>query len=156
MSESNPLVAQILSSYLSNNTVAAADLPSVIESVKRAFGGVASEISTTSSDGASKTWQPAVSVKKSVTPEAIVCLCCGSRFKSLKRHLQTTHKLTPSEYLFAFGLKSDYPLVAPNYAAQRSTLAKQLGLGRKVGKKPAPRKRAAKRPAKTTEAAAAE
>ena len=113
MSESGPLVAQILSSYLSNNTVAAADLPSVIESVKRAFGGIAGTISAAPSDSASKTWQPAVSVKKSVTPEAIVCLCCGRRFKSLKRHLQTTHKLTPSEYLIAFGLKSDYPLVAP-------------------------------------------
>jgi predicted transcriptional regulator len=155
MSESDPLVAQILSSYLSNNTVAAADLPSVIESVKRAFGGVAGTISTAPSDSASKIWQPAVSVKKSVTPEAIVCLCCGRRFKSLKRHLQSTHKLTPNAYLFAFGLKSDYPLVAPNYAAQRSTLAKQLGFGRKVGNKPAPRKRAAKRPAKTTESAAA-
>ena len=156
MSESDPLVAQILSSYLSRNTVAATDLPSVIESAKRAFGGITGAISTVPSGGASKTWQPAVSVKKSVTPEAIVCLCCGRRFKSLKRHLQRTHKLTPSEYLFAFGLKSDYPLVAPNYAAQRSTLAKQLGFGRKVGKKPAPRKRAAKRPAKATEAAAAE
>jgi predicted transcriptional regulator len=154
MSESDPLVAQILSSYLSHNTVPPADLPSVIESVKKAFGGVAGTISTAPSDGASKTWQPAVSVKKSVTPEAIVCLCCGKRFKSLKRHLQTTHQLTPGEYRATFELKSDYPLVAPNYAARRSDLAKSLGLGRKVGAKTASKKAGAKRPARKAAAAA--
>ncbi len=153
-SDEKALVAQILSSYLSNNTVAPADLPSVIESVKKAFGGGASPISTPSPDTASKTWQPAVLVKKSVTPEAVICLCCGKRFKSLRRHLQTTHQLTPSEYRAAFGLKSDYPLVAPNYAARRSDLAKSLGLGRKVGAKARPKKAGAKRPAKKAAPAA--
>ena len=136
-SDQKALVAQILSSYLSNNSVAPADLPSVIESVQKAFGGMTSSISTPSSDSSSKTWQPAVSVKKSVTPDAIICLCCGQRFKSLKRHLQTTHHLTPREYRAAFDLKSDYSLVAPAYAARRSDLAKSLGLGRKVGIRPA-------------------
>jgi predicted transcriptional regulator len=147
MSESNEkaLVAQILSSYLSNNTVAAADLPSVIDSVKRAFGGSEEAVPTTPSDSVTKTWQPAVPVKKSITPEAVICLCCGRKFKSLKRHLQTTHQLSPREYRDAFKLKSDYPLVAPNYAAQRSDLAKSLGLGRKVGMKAAPKKAAARR-----------
>jgi predicted transcriptional regulator len=138
------LVAQILSSYLSNNTVSPADLPSVIESVKKAFGGSAEAISTPPSDSATKTWQPAVPVKKSVTPDAIVCLVCAKRFKSLKRHLQTAHQLTPSGYRASFGLKSDYPVVAPNYAAQRSDLAKSLGLGRKVGARAAPKKRGGK------------
>ncbi len=148
------LVAQILSSYLSNNTVAPADLPSVIESVKKAFGGSAEVISTTPSDSVTKTWQPAVPVKKSVTPDAVICLCCGQKLKSLKRHLQTTHQLSPREYRATFGLKSDYPIVAPNYAAQRSDLAKSLGLGRMAGMKAAPKKAAAKRASKKSAAAA--
>src|SRR6202035_1032635 len=139
MSEPNEktLVAQILSSYLSNNTVAAADLPSVIETVKKAFGESGDAVSTTPSDSVTKTWQPAVPVQKSGTPEAVMCLCCALKFKSLKPHLQTTHQLSPREYRATFGLKSDYPMVAPNYAAQRSGLAKSLGLGRKVGMKEA-------------------
>ena len=155
MSEPNEkaLVAQILSSYLSNNTVAAADLPSVIETVKKAFEGSGEAVSTTPSDSVTKTWQPAVLVKKSVTPEAVICLCCGRRFKSLRRHLQTTHQLSPREYRATFGLKSDYPIVAPNYAAQRSELAKSLGLGRRVGMKATPKKAAAKRASKSTVAA---
>jgi predicted transcriptional regulator len=148
------LVAQILSSYLSNNTVAPTELPSVIESVKKAFGGSAEAISTTPSDSASKAWQPAVPVKKSVTPEAVICLCCGQKFKTLRRHLQTVHQLTPREYRAAFELKSDYPLVAPNYAARRSELAKSLGLGRKAGMKVAPKKAAARRASKKPTAAA--
>jgi predicted transcriptional regulator len=148
------LVAQILSSYLSNNTVAAADLPSVIETVKKAFGGSGEAVSTTPSESVTKTWQPAVPVKKSVTPEAVICLCCGGKFKSLRRHLQTAHQLSPREYRATFGLKSDYPIVAPNYAAKRSDLAKSLGLGRKVGMKAAPKKAAAKRASKKSAAAA--
>ena len=150
----NTLVAQILSSYLSNNTVAAADLPSVIETVKKAFGGSGDAASTTPSDSVTKTWQPAVPVKKSVTPDAVMCLCCGRKFKSLKRHLQTTHQLSPREYRATFGLKSDYPMVAPNYAAQRSNLAKSLGLGLMVGMKTAPKKGAAKRASKKSVAVA--
>ncbi len=156
MSEANEkaLVAQILSSYLSNNTVAAAELSSVIETVKKAFGGSGEAVTTTPSDSVTKTWQPAVSVKKSVTPEAVICLCCGEKFKSLRRHLQTAHQLSPREYRATFGLKSDYPLVAPNYAAQRSDLAKSFGLGRIVGVKAALKKGAAKRASKKSTAAA--
>ena len=148
------LIAQILSSYLSNNTVAAVDLPSVIESVRNAFGGSGEAVSTPQSESVTKTWQSAVPVKKSVTPEAVICLCCGRKFKSLNRHLQTTHQLSPREYRANFGLKSDYPMVAPNYAAQRSDLAKSLGLGRMVGMKAAPKKGAAKRAGKKSAAAA--
>src|SRR5580693_2634574 len=147
------LVAQILSSYLSNNTVAAADLPSVIETVKKAFGGSGEAVSTTPSESVTKTWQPAVPVRKSVTPDAVICLCCGQRFKTLRRHLQTTHQLNPREYRAAFELKSDYPLVAPNYAARRSDLAKSLGLGRKVGARAAPKKRGGKGSVKKATAA---
>jgi predicted transcriptional regulator len=153
------LVAQILSSYLSKNTVAPADLPSVIESVKKAFAGTPE--TTPISDGDSKSWEPAVTVRRpavtvrrSVTPEAVTCLVCGKKFKSLKRHLQTAHQLAPREYRDAFKLKSNYPLVAPAYAARRSDIAKSLGLGRKVGMKTAIKKAGAKRRAKKAAAAA--
>ena len=133
---------------------APADLPSVIETVKKTFGGSGEAVSATPSDSVTKPWQPAVPVKKSVTPEAVICLCCGRGFKSLRRHLQTTHQLSPREYRTTFGLKSDYPIVAPNYAAQRSDLAKSHGLGRKGGMKAAPKKAAAKRASKKSAAAA--
>jgi len=132
------LVAQILSSYLSNNTVAPADLPSVIESVKKAFAGRSEPMPT--SDSGTKSWEPAVALRKSVTAEAVTCLVCGNKFKSLKRHLRIAHQLTPREYRDAFKLKSDYPIVAPAYAARRSDLAKSLGLGRKAGMKAAIKK----------------
>ena len=161
MSESDDksLVAQILSSYLSKNSVAPADLASVINSVKRAFAGEAEPGSTLVSEGQSKNWEPAVPVKKSVTPKAITCLVCGEKFKSLKRHLQSAHQLMPREYRDVFKLKSDYPIVAPAYAAQRSELAKSLGLGRKVAVKAPVKKTGSKRPGRKTaevKAAAAE
>jgi predicted transcriptional regulator len=146
------LVAQILSSYLSNNTVAPADLPSVIESVKKAFAGAPETMPT--SDSEPKSWEPVVAVRKSVTPEAVTCLVCGMKFKSLKRHLRIAHQLAPREYRGAFKLKSDYPLVAPAYAARRSDLAKSLGLGRKAGMTLAVKKAGAKRRAKRAAAAA--
>ena len=149
------LVAQILSSYLSNNTVAANDLTSVIEAVKRAFGGSADSIVTPSPPDETRKWQPAVPIKKSVSPEELICLCCGEKFKSLKRHLQTAHQLSPQEYRAAFDLKGDYPLVAPAYHARRSDLAKSLGLGRKPGPKPATKKGSTRgRPPKKATAAA--
>jgi predicted transcriptional regulator len=144
-SDENSLVAQILSSYLSNNTVAPADLPSVIESVKRAFTGNSETASATIADSGSKSWEPAVPVKKSVSPDAITCLVCGGKFKSLKRHLQSAHQMSPAEYREGFKLKSDYPIVAPTYAAQRSELAKSLGLGQKVGVKAAAKKAGSRR-----------
>jgi len=154
MSESDDksLVAQILSSYLSHNTVASVDLPSVIESVKKALAGTPGTISMPASESDAKSWEPAVPVKKSVTPEAITCLVCGGKFKSLKRHLQSAHQLTPREYREAFKLKSDYPIVAPAYAARRSELAKSVGLGRKVGVKAAEKKASRGRPRKAVDA----
>lgn len=129
-------VAQILSSYLSNNTVAPADLMSVIQTVKTAFG-VSSGTAIAPTNEEPKKLEPAVSVKKSINPDTLTCLCCGKAFKSLKRHLQSEHNMSPDEYRAAFGLKADYPTVAPNYSAQRSSLAKSAGLGRKAAE-PAP------------------
>ena len=149
------LVAQILSSYLSNNTVAANDLPSVIASVKRAFSGGADSIPTPATEGEPRKWQPAVPIKRSVSPEELICLCCGEKFKSLKRHLQSAHQLSPEGYRAAFDLKGDYPMVAPAYAARRSDLAKSLGLGRKPGAHSPPKKGSPKGgPAKKAPAAA--
>jgi predicted transcriptional regulator len=146
------LVAQILSSYLANNTVAANDLQSVIASVKRAFGSAVEAISALAAEAETQKRSPAVPIKKSVSREELTCLCCGEKFKSLKRHLQTAHQLTPDGYRAAFDLKRDYPLVAPAYAARRSDLAKSIGLGRKPGpqplaKKAAPKARGAKKAA---------
>lgn len=136
------LVAQILSSYLSNNIVAPADLSFVIETVKKAFGRV-DPFPAAATGETTERRQPAVPVKTSVASDAITCLCCGDKFKSLKRHIQAEHKLTPDEYRAVFDLKKDYPIVAPDYAAQRSALSKSLGLGRKLGAKArAPSKKA--------------
>jgi predicted transcriptional regulator len=100
-----------------------------------------------------------VSVKKSINPDALTCLCCGKPFKSLKRHRQSEHSMSPDEYRAAFGLKADYPIVAPNYSEQRSALAKSAGLGRKAAEpvtinKPAEKKKPAAK--KATPKAAAE
>jgi predicted transcriptional regulator len=143
--ENTSLVADVLSAYLSNNTVAPTDLHSVIETVKNAFGVSVGAAPAPDSDEPKKL-EPAVSIKKSVTPDAIICLQCGKPFKSLKRHLQTGHGLSPNEYRAAFGLKADYPIVAPNYAAQRSTLALSAGLGRKAAESRAAKKVAVKKP----------
>jgi predicted transcriptional regulator len=119
------LTANIVSAYVSNNSVPTADIPNLISQVhsalKRVSGGHAA-IPT-------EPLKPAVSVKRSVTPEYIVCLEDGHKFKSLKRHLRTRYNMTPDQYREKWGLPPDYPMVAPNYAAARSQLAKQMGLG---------------------------
>jgi MucR family transcriptional regulator, transcriptional regulator of exopolysaccharide biosynthesis len=119
------LTAEIVSAYVSNNTVPAGDIPGLINQVHAAL----SRVSSKSGDGASEPLKPAISLKKSVTPEYIVCLEDGKKFKSLKRHLRTQYNMTPEQYREKWGLAADYPMVAPNYAAARSQLAKQMGLG---------------------------
>ncbi len=119
------LTAEIVSAYVSNNTVAAAEIPALIHQV---FGAL-SRVSGMPGDAAAEPLKPAVSVKKSITPEHIVCLEDGKKFKSLKRHLRTQYNMTPEQYREKWGLGADYPMVAPNYAAARSQLAKQMGLG---------------------------
>lgn len=119
------LTAEIVSAYVSNNTVAASDIPSLINQVYAAL----SRVSGKPGDVMAEPLKPAISVKKSITPEYIVCLEDGKKFKSLKRHLRTQYSMTPEQYREKWGLGTDYPMVAPNYAAARSQLAKQMGLG---------------------------
>ena len=119
------LTASIVSAYVSNNPVPAADLSALIGQVHTALTRVSSGPGELPGDG----HKPAIPVKKSITSDYIICLEDGKKFKSLKRHLRTRYKLTPEQYREKWGLGSDYPMVAPNYAAARSRLAKQMGLG---------------------------
>ena len=119
------LTATIVSAYVSNNPVPAQDLSALINQVHSAL----TRVSTGQGDITSEPLRPAVSVKKSITPDHIVCLEDGKKFKSLKRHLRTQYSMTPEQYREKWGLPADYPMVAPNYAAARSQLAKQMGLG---------------------------
>ena len=119
------LTAEIVSAYVSNNTVPAGEIPGLINQVHAALARVSGK----PAEGSSEPLKPAVSVKKSITPEYIVCLEDGKKFKSLKRHLRTQYNMTPEQYREKWGLNADYPMVAPNYAAARSQLAKQMGLG---------------------------
>lgn len=119
------LAADIVSAYVSNNVVAVGDLPQVIADVHGALAKIASGEQSAQAEPQ----KPAVSPKKSITPDYIICLEDGKKFKSLKRHLRTHYDLSPEEYREKWGLPADYPMVAPNYAAARSALAKKMGLG---------------------------
>ncbi len=124
-SEIIEMTADIVSAFVSNNSVPSTELPILIQSVHRALSGVSSggEVQEQAPR------EPAVPVKKSVNPDFIVCLEDGRKFKSLKRHLRTKYNMSPEEYRSKWGLPKDYPMVAPNYAKARSDLAKQMGLG---------------------------
>jgi predicted transcriptional regulator len=122
------LTADIVSAHVSNNSVAVGDLPALIANVHAALTGLGEEAPA----AAEAKREPAVSVRASVKPDAIICLVCGTKNKMLKRHLHTAHGLTPSEYRAEFGLKADYPMVAPDYSETRRTLAHSIGLGRKL------------------------
>jgi predicted transcriptional regulator len=119
------LTASIVSAYVSNNSVPASDLPALISQVHAALTRVLGR----PGEAPSEAPKPAVSLKRSITPEHLVCLEDGKKFKSLKRHLRTRYNMTPEQYRERWGLAPDYPMVAPNYAAARSRLAKQMGLG---------------------------
>ena len=119
------LTADIVSAYVSNNAVASADLPTLISDVYSALQRTEVE----AVEPEPEPLKPAVPVKKSINPDYIICLEDGKKFKSLKRHLRTHYNLTPEEYRDKWNLPSDYPMVAPNYAAARSELAKKMGLG---------------------------
>ena len=125
------LAADIVSAYVSNNSVPTGELPSLISDVHAALlrvkGGGA--------EAPAEAPKPAISVKKSVTPDYIICLEDGKRFKSLKRHLRTQYGMTPEQYREKWGLAADYPMVAPNYAKARSELAKEMGLGQQRRKR---------------------
>jgi predicted transcriptional regulator len=119
------LTANIVSAYVSNNATPASDLPALISQIH----GALVRVSAGQVEVAAEPAKPAVPVKKSMTSEYLVCLEDGKKFKSLKRHLRTQYKMTPEQYREKWGLAPDYPMVAPNYAAARSQLAKQMGLG---------------------------
>jgi predicted transcriptional regulator len=127
-----PLVAQVVAAYVSNHKVETAELPLLIQHVYQSFLKLdvnASSGSTSFSGGERP--EPAVSIKKSVTPDYIICLEDGKKLKMLKRHLMTAYNMTPEQYRERWGLPADYPMVAPNYAKQRSKLARAAGLGTK-------------------------
>jgi predicted transcriptional regulator len=119
------MTAEIVAAYVENNTVASADLPGLIQSVHRALSGVTAGPETVEAPPK----EPAVPVRRSITPDHLVCLEDGRKFKSLKRHLRTKYNMSPEEYRTKWSLPKDYPMVAPNYAKARSELAKQMGLG---------------------------
>ncbi|MBS7542039.1 MucR family transcriptional regulator [Ancylobacter oerskovii] len=119
------LAADIVSAYVSNNAVMSNDLPALIGDVHAALQSLGKVVE----DAAPEPLKPAVSVKRSIAPDFLVCLEDGKKFKSLKRHLRTQYGMTPEQYREKWGLPADYPMVAPNYAAARSELAKQMGLG---------------------------
>lgn len=148
MSEDNlevaELVAGIVSAFVSHNSVTQADLPALIASTHAALTGLGQVPAPPPEEKAA----PAVSIKKSITPEFLICLEDGKKFKSLKRHLRTAFDMTPDQYRAKWNLPPDYPMVAPAYAEARSNLAKSMGLGQQRRKPvPAAKRSRAKAPA---------
>ena len=125
------LAADIVSAYVSNNSVPSGDLPGLISEVHTAL----MKVGTGAIELPAEAPKPAVPLKRSVTPDYIVCLEDGKKFKSLKRHLRTQYNMTPEQYREKWGLPADYPMVAPNYAKARSELAKEMGLGQQRRKR---------------------
>ena len=121
------LTADIVSAYVSNNAINSADLPALIKDTHAALR----DSSSGPAEPEPEPLKPAVPIKKSITPDYLICLEDGKQFKSLKRHIRTHYDLTPEEYREKWGLAHDYPMVAPNYAKARSRLAKKMGLGQK-------------------------
>ena len=128
-SETLELTAEIVAAHVANNSVPVAELPALIQSVFNTLSNLGEEALLVVEE-AQEELKPAVPIKKSVTPDYIVCLEDGKKLKMLKRHLKTAYDLTPDEYRARWGLPADYPMVAPNYAQKRQELAKRIGLGR--------------------------
>ena len=122
------MTAQVVSAYVGNNMLPAAQISEVIKSVYGSLTALESD----ASEAEVEPPKPAVAIRKSITPDFIVCLEDGKKLKMLKRHLRTTYDMTPDEYRAKWNLLPDYPMVAPNYAKQRSEFAKKIGLGRKT------------------------
>lgn len=138
------LTTEIVSAYVGRNSVAASDLPELIRTIHATLAEIASGKAAAA---AAEPLTPAVPIRRSVTPDYIISLEDGSKYKSLKRHLATKYGMTPDDYRAKWGLPKDYPMVAPNYAAERSALAVAAGLGQGGRKSPA-KASAAKAPAK--------
>lgn len=122
------LTAEIVAAYVGNNTIAQDDLPKLIANIYQSLATVP-QGSGEARPAESLELKPAVPVRKSITPDYLICLEDGKKFKSLKRHLRTHYDLSPEQYREKWGLPLDYPMVAPNYAEARSSLAKKIGLG---------------------------
>lgn len=143
------MTADIVSAFVANNSVAANDLPNLIKATHSALAGISiGEIPQASAEKQ----EPAVSIRKSISPDFLICLEDGRKFKSLRRHLRTKYNLSPEDYRAKWGLPKDYPMVAPNYAKARSDLAKSMGLGQGGRQAKAPAKGRAKAAAKPAEA----
>ncbi|OAN50842.1 transcriptional regulator [Paramagnetospirillum marisnigri] len=123
------MVTDVVAAYVGKNPVSASQLPDLINTIYSSL----SSLESGPAEAKSEAPKPAISVKKSVTADYIICLEDGKKLKMLKRHLRTTYNMTPDEYRAKWALPPDYPMVAPNYAAQRSDFAKKIGLGRKAG-----------------------
>ena len=124
------LTADIVAAYVGKNTVAQAELPKLIGEVHRALSGAVNQPAAREEQAEAR---PAVTIKKSLTADYLICLEDGKKFKSLKRHLRSHYNLSPEQYRDKWGLPPDYPMVAPNYATTRSNLAKRMGLGKRSG-----------------------
>ena len=127
------MTTEVVAAYVSNNTLATAQLGDVIHAVYRSLRALDGQVT----EPAPEALKPAVPIRKSITPEYLICLEDGKKLKMLKRHLRSTYNLSPDEYRAKWGLGPDYPMVAPNYAHQRSEFAKKIGLGRGTGRRPA-------------------
>jgi len=122
------MTAEVVAAYVSNNALPTQQLAEIIGTVYASLRSLDAE-----ADGKNEPLKPAVAIRKSITPEYLICLEDGKKLKMLKRHLRSTYGMTPDEYRAKWGLGADYPMVAPNYAAQRSAFAKKIGLGRGTG-----------------------
>ena len=122
------MTTQVVAAYVGHNNVGETQIPDVIKSVYASLAGLTGQAAL----GAKPRQKPAVTVKKSITADYLICLEDGKKLKMLKRHLRTSYGLSPEEYRAKWGLGSDYPMVAPNYAKQRSAFAKKIGLGKRA------------------------
>lgn len=136
-SEMMQMAVDIVSAYVGNNSIAATQVPEIINTVYASLSAIG-----VAGSGPAEALKPAVPIRRSITPDYLVCLEDGKKLKMLKRHLRAMYGLSPEEYRLKWGLPADYPMVAPNYAKQRSNFAKQIGLGRKKGEKVGSRKKA--------------
>jgi predicted transcriptional regulator len=123
------MTADVVAAYVSNNALPTQQLAEIINTVYTSLRSLDAD-----SDSKSEPLKPAIAIRKSITPEYLICLEDGKKLKMLKRHLRSTYGMTPDEYRAKWGLPADYPMVAPNYAAQRSAFAKKIGLGRGTGR----------------------
>ena len=126
------LTADIVAAFVANNGIVPTDIASLIEAVAKGLAGLSQERASPRLRA-----EPIIPVRRSVAPDHLVCLLCGKRQKLLKRHLAIEHNLTPEQYREAFGLRPDYPMVAPNYAEQRAELARKIGLGKPLRRRAA-------------------